>query len=835
MNTVKWASSVLLLPGLAMAAAFDYPGTAPGAASGRKEGARYVLENRLIRAEWTLENGRLSGPAVRNLAGGETLQAGGDLFGLSLTRQQVDEEWIDLGIRLADGAIELQASMDGKSWNTLSTLPAASGQPRLMRVGKTDKAGGDLDYADAGEMGACEFRDVRQHKADGRAIAVTGQPARIHRSARAGTELEIHNERGIIQAAANTAAFSEYSADPDGVFFSARIRKGSDQGMSWGPGLAVIFDDGSFAAVNVRAPHTYNILSGQGEEIVSVQVAAGLQCDLFSGAFTCGGIQARKSADGIRLNADLMHPETGLQARWTAELRNDSNYIRQELTLAGQKPQVIHGLQLLEFKAVRARPHGKVPGSPVITDSFFTGIEIPVTVNYLSHDGFRSGFACDLPVGAGAKYRFGSVVGVYPEGQARRAFNYYLERERALPSAPFLHYNCWYDFFPPEEGKFLDVIRAYHRELIQKRGVALDSFVMDDGWDNFNEGLWTFHRQRFPDGFAHVAREAQNVGSNLGVWISPLGGYGGANERTQHARDLGLIQGPLDLSQPGYYRWYRDKCLGMMRDYRVNYFKWDKAGSGVDPHFMALLRIAEELKTINPKLYINVTVGTWPSPFWLNHIDCTWRDGSADVAWYGKGDKREQWLTYRDLYAYRLVVQRAPLYPLNSLMHHGLVLGHEYQGKTVAQAGANLKNEARSYFGSGPNLQELYLSPDLMTPDAWDQVAEAIRWNQRNRDVLVDTHWIGGDPGNLEVYGWAAWRGDRATLTLRNPNDTEQTLKIDVAEAFELPPGAPQSWQLKNAYADQNYQAPTLRAGQPHTFTLQPFEVLVFDARSSAL
>lgn len=832
---IFWKSLVfaMLTGSLLTAGAVDFPGEKPGPASGTREGRTYVLENNLIRAEWTLKDGCLSAPTVRNLSTDEVLQGGDRLFGISLVKQQVDEDWVYVGIRLSHSGTVAVASLDGKSWNTLAELPPVAGAPKLLRVGKTDFKGGEGDHSPAGKMGICEFLEVREWKPNGTTLTLTGNPSRIHKSAHGGTELAINNERGTIQAAGNTTAFSEYKVGTDSTFFSCRIKKGSDTGQTWGPGLTLVFDDGGTVGVGVRAKNSYTVLmSGQQEQIIPLTVTGGLVCDLFSKDFTCGAIQPEKTAAGLVLKAWLTNRLHGLKVLWSAELSHGSNYVRQELTFSGNRALDLYGLQLLEFQAENARQYGQVPGSPVITDSFFTGIEIPVTMNYMEDEGFRSGFGCYLPIAPDSSYRFSSVVGIYPPGQVRRAFNYYLERERATPSAPFLHYNCWYDF-APEDDRFLDVIKTYGKELTKKRGVTLDSFVMDDGWDHYGEGLWSFNRQRFPKGFSRVAREAQKIGSNLGVWISPLGGYSGANERTEHARKMGLIEDQLDLSQPGYYAWYRDKCLEMMRDYNVNYFKWDKAGSGIDPHFMALLRVAEELKREDPDLYLNVTVGTWPSPFWLNHIDCTWRDGSGDVAWYGKGDKREAWLTYRDLYCYRLVVQRAPLYPLNSLMHHGLVLGHHYQGKDVAEAGANLKNAARSYFGSGPNLQELYLSTDLMTPAAWDQVADAVKWNKKNQQILVDSHWVGGDPGQLEVYGWAAWLGDRATLTLRNPNDQEQTITLDVAEVFELPKKAALNWQLQNAYADQEYDAPKLQSGRPYTFTLQPFEVLVFDAAAA--
>ena len=51
----------------------------------------------------------------------------------------------------------------------------------------------------------------------------------------------------------------------------------------------------------------------------------------------------------------------------------------------------------------------------------------------------------------------------------------------------------------------------------------------------------------------------------------------------------------------------------------------------------------------------------------------------------------------------------------------------------------------------------------------WDAIAESAKWSRKNVDVLADTHWVGGNPGKLEVYGWAAWTPAKATAVLRWP------------------------------------------------------------------
>jgi len=134
------------------------------------------------------------------------------------------------------------------------------------------------------------------------------------------------------------------------------------------------------------------------------------------------------------------------------------------------------------------------------------------------------------------------------------------------------------------------------------------------------------------------------------------------------------------------------------------------------------------------------------------------------------------------------------------------------------------------YFGNGTQLQEMYVTPSLLTAANWDTLAEAAAWSRANADVLVDTHWIGGDPALLEVYGWASWNPKKAVLVLRNPSDKPQSVSIDVAKAFELPANAARGYSLHSPWKEDRQQASVrVQAGEAHTFSLKPFEVLVLD------
>jgi len=186
-------------------------------------------------------------------------------------------------------------------------------------------------------------------------------------------------------------------------------------------------------------------------------------------------------------------------------------------------------------------------------------------------------------------------------------------------------------------------------------------------------------------------------------------------------------------------------------------------------------------------------------------------------------------MTYRDAQTYKNVVERGPLYPLNSLMLHGII----YATNAVhlgAMRDADFADQVREFFGNGTQLQEMYITPSLLNQHNWDDLAEAAKWSRANADVLVDTHWVGGDPNKNEIYGWASWSPRKAILVLRNPDDQPAAFTADAAKIFELPPGAEQTFRLRSPWKQDRELPPVqLRAGEPHVFNLRPFEVLVLE------
>ena len=591
---------------------------------------------------------------------------------------------------------------------------------------------------------------------------------------------------------------------------------------------------------------------------------------------------------GKRITATLTDKNGTLRVRWQAVLRDGANYVRQRIVIEPQKekgdrsnlcaapggpfrqigpvPFFPAEIVLLNLPAPGAKRIGESLGSPVVAGNLFFACENPLADN----QGADGRVCCRLQVGTEAtlaseadcrerevpKQRLGtrktayyrSVIGVAPPDQMRRAFLRYVERERPRPYQPFLHYNCYYDISWAcrkfNEQQALEAIELFGREFIQKRGVKLDSFVFDNGWDDPST-LWGFH-DGFPNGFVPLRDAAAKYGSNVGVWLSPCGGGGSlAKARRDFGRKQGFELNAHGLSPAGskYYARFRQVCLGMIENCGANLFKFDDFGIGntaVGKPFRrpkpdeaadieAMMRLIADLRAAQPGVYISTTVGTWPSPFWLWHGDSIWRNGS-DMDFCGDGRMRQQWISYRDSVAQEMTGRRAPLFPMNSVMLHGFTYARLGTPNRLAADLKDVKDEIRTLFASGTQLQELYVTPGMMSPETWDALAEAAKWSRANADVLVDTHFFGGNASKSEVYGYASWSPRKGIVALRNPSGKPASFMLNLNTAWELPPEAPRKYSLKSPWKeDADKAAISVLADKDYRIDLRPFQVMILE------
>ena len=272
-----------------------------------------------------------------------------------------------------------------------------------------------------------------------------------------------------------------------------------------------------------------------------------------------------------------------------------------------------------------------------------------------------------------------------------------------------------------------------------------------------------------------------------------------------------------------------------IKDYHVSIFKFDGVGPGNDASgagiayhndIEAFLKLCKDLKKAKPTLYLDLTTGTWASPYWLMYGDNIWRSG-GDEGGVGEGTMRQQGITYRDARTFKNVVTAGPLYPLNALMNGGIIIAKFGIPFELAKDNNDISDDIWAFFATGVNLQELYINPHFLSTVNWDCLAKASTWAKENEGNMPDVHWIGGDPGRGDVYGYAAWSPQKAYLMLRNPSKEEKSYKVNVATIFELPHDVKNNYRFYDAKTESKE---SLAQGHSFTIILHPFEVKVLNA-----
>lgn len=507
------------------------------------------------------------------------------------------------------------------------------------------------------------------------------------------------------------------------------------------------------------------------------------------------------------------------------------------------KPQDVNKITFFPTKKQSQAPYvnGSVVSSPIIAGSFFMIPKEPFMNTYAYEGTTNLNVELKNPITPNAKQNYTTYFGTFPEtNQLRRSVNKFIDAIRPRAYKPYLHYNSWMDigyFTPYSEKDVLTRMDEWNKEFISSRDVHLDAFLLDDGWDDLT-GRWLFG-SAFKDGFGKVRDEAKKINSSVGLWLSPWGGYNKPrDERVSHAKEYGFetVDGKFALSGNKYYSSFDERIKYLIKNEHITSFKLDGMGnanshiqgSHFASDFDASVNLLDDMRSTNKNLFINLTTGTYASPSWLFYADSIWRQGD-DINLYGPGTNVQQWITYRDAETYRSIVSKGPLFPLNSLMYHGIVSAkHSYYGLEKRQTDRDFSDQVWSYFATGTQLQELYITPEMLNNNKWDTLASAVKWSHKNTNILVDTHWIGGNPTNLEVYGWASWDKKKSVFALRNPSDKPQTYYLNLDKDLEIPNGNSDRFKIKFIYGENK----TIESDydSPKVITLDPFQLVVLEA-----
>ena len=491
-------------------------------------------------------------------------------------------------------------------------------------------------------------------------------------------------------------------------------------------------------------------------------------------------------------------------------------------------------------------------GQPVFNNDIFLGVEYPTGQNEIEAGKVMMGYVVGVKIAKEVYRSHTSIIGVSSSaGKLEQTFMKYVDQLKVEGTRPFLLYNSWYDLRRPElvkdsenvmnERSIIDRIHAF-KKYLNKYDIALDAFVLDEGWDNFN-GLWEIDSARFKRGFAPIVNALDSIHTALGLWASPFGGYEYRDKRTAWAAEHGYETSGDFICSAGdkYKEAMKYVMTRYATNYHVGYFKWDgflltcnETNHGHLPGIYSrealvssYIDMMQAVRKVNPDIFLNITSGTWLSPWWLKYADCIWMQG-ADYA-YAEDvpsiNERDKAITYKDAVLWDDFQKQHLLFPMSSLMTHGIIQGHLNFLGGENESLDSFSNEVMMYFGRGVMMWELYVSPDVLSEDEWNAIASSIKWAKANHDVLEHTKMILGDPLKREIYGYVHLTKEKGILLLRNPDVAAKEAAIKLtSDLGDIAPS--REYFVKIIYPYTMILPEPVRMGQTVSMTMDGYEVL---------
>ena len=459
-------------------------------------------------------------------------------------------------------------------------------------------------------------------------------------------------------------------------------------------------------------------------------------------------------------------------------------------------------------------------GQPIYLDGMFLGSEFPETdtqiVDNTGYMRYYTGKSFDRLVkdsqagtsadGTTVTYNTWQTV----VGAARSTDNSVIQSDFysyiddiATPTEFRAQYNSWFDnmMFIDDEN-ILESFKEVDKQLVNAGAAPLGSYVVDDGWNNYNQtvptdatkirrsgktvntdGFWTFN-EKFPEGLTPSSALVQKLGSDFGAWVGPRGGYNYYGELANILAASGKgskAGGSIDVADREYVKNFAEMSMKWQDDYHLNYWKWDGfadkdqfnqfgATDGVPGYanrhmtggyehmyhvtdmWEAWIDLFEQVRANADKndiknLWISLTCYTNPSPWFLQWANSVWLQCIHDQSDAGDGTKMDKQMNYRDAAYYDFINNHQFQFPLANIYNHDPVYGVEGTGMNINTAtDEQFANYLYTQASRGTSFWELYFSASIMTPGKWQVTSEFLKWAEENNHLLRNAKMFGGSP-----------------------------------------------------------------------------------------
>ena len=543
----------------------------------------------------------------------------------------------------------------------------------------------------------------------------------------------------------------------------------------------------------------------------------------------------------------LRQAETGVEVRIRWQADDTIGTVRKTFAVrCSHQPFPL--LLVARIERLRTREKGELGGlgQPVFVGKrAFFGLEYPAAHNDVSNG------MLDLHHFPGKRLSSrwlelkSEIIGVRgSHGTLDEAFAAYVKRVR-LPPRTFVHYNSWYDFRRNNMSTraFIATFDALQAKLTERYGVPLDSFVIDDQYQD-KRSIWKTDPKILPEDFGPLARHLQAHGSSLGLWmpLTPNRHNLDLDWGREHGYEITDTGGNYCVSGPKFHAAMRAVIRRHIQTFGLNYYKHDfnnfhcrapghghlpTPEHGFEANVDAYIDLLRYARSLNPHIFLNVTGGMWLSPWWLTVADTVWR-GGGDTGHEGLVpyiEQRDDTMTYVDGVLWDRLVKERRQFPPSALMTHGIIYARLCMLGGRDEPLHCWADHVVMYNAPGLMMKELYLTPDLVRDEQWAVLGPTLSWSLAEAGLLVDGRMTHGNPHKGEVYGYVHAGDRRLIWFLRNPAPKPQSVVLPLAAEL----GGAAQWSILYPYREDHAAAARVER------LLAPWQTLVLTARRDAV
>ena len=527
-------------------------------------------------------------------------------------------------------------------------------------------------------------------------------------------------------------------------------------------------------------------------------------------------------------------------------------------------------------------------GQPIYADGMFFGSEFPAEDTNVENDAMQIRYYSGKSLAqlreegslneAGALQTWPNVIGA-AQGTDTDVVqtDFFAYIDTIATKTDFrVQYNSWYDNRMGITDERIAATFYGTENGLSDQGVApLDSYVMDDGWNNYNDpdytgidtersgnsynqtGFWEFN-DKFPNELYTASGMAANFDASFGLWLGPQGGYELQGTFSQYIESAGTgyVHPTAALGNVicTGSRKYIDNLTNLFVDYQscfdVDYWKLDgfasrpctqedhdhMTGGDHNMYFTSELweNWTDAFETMRAQraaegkgLYINATCYAIPSPWLLQWVNTVWQHNAGDLEKDGTngGSDAQKMISGRDNIYFRNDREAQLQFPLKNVYNHEPIYGSS-AGVTMSTA------EFRQYMMAnavrGTSFWELYFSPSMMDEEKWMVTADVLQFARENAHILENAKLFGDAPKTGSVYGYSSWAGEEGIISFRNPTSSEKTYTLKLDETVGVTDAVQNVKQVQVLPYTAEASAQSVSYGDELTVTLGAYEEVIY-------